>query len=60
MIFPNTELFGHLGSAYGLLSDLFIEQTLSYGFIFMVNGLKYDFSYSDSKNPKSLFYSLEQ
>ena len=60
MIFPNTELFGHLGSAYGLLSDLFIEQTLSYGFIFMVNGLKKDYTYDYNKNPKSLFYSLEQ
>jgi hypothetical protein len=53
MIFPNTELFGHSGEAYGLLSDLYIEQTLSYGFIFMVNGLKDGFSYSDSKNAKS-------
>ena len=59
MIFPNTELFGQSGSSYGLLSDLYIEQTLSYGFILLINGLKKDYNYNDRKNPKSLFYPLE-
>lgn len=54
------ELFGHLGGAYGLLSDLFIEDSLRFGFIFMVNGLKKDYDYSDKMNFKSLFFSLEQ
>lgn len=60
MIFPKTRLYGHSGFAYGLLSDFYIEQSQSFSFLFIINGLKTDFSYNNKKNYKSAFYFLEQ
>ncbi len=38
VIFPNTEMFGHAGDAYGLISDLYNDPNTGFGFIFITNG----------------------
>lgn len=55
IIFPDRELWGHPGIAYGLLSDFYIDLGSKSGVIFFTNGSQQAFEYADG----SSFYEVE-
>lgn len=56
VIFPDREMIGHPGIAYGLLSDMYVDPKTGTGVIFITNGSKQEFKYGE----KSAFYEVEE
>lgn len=56
VIFPDREMVGHPGIAYGLLSDMYVDPKTGVGVIFVTNGSKQEFEYGE----KSSFYGVEE
>jgi len=55
-IFPEYQMMGHAGIAYGLLSDMYFDPIAKTGIVFITNGSKNEFEYAKS----SSFYQVEQ
>jgi len=56
VIFPDRQMVGHPGIAYGLLSDMYMDQETGTGVIFVTNGSRQEFEYGES----SAFYGVEE
>ncbi len=56
IIYPGSALAGHPGEAYGLVSDMYYEQTEQWGLIFMTNGIGYPYA----SGAHSAFYTAEE
>ena len=56
VIFPDRQMMGHPGIAYGLLSDMYMDPETGTGVIFITNGSKQEFEYGGS----SSFYGVEE
>lgn len=56
IIFPDREMQGHPGIAYGLLSDMYVDPETKSGVIFITNGSKQEYQYGAS----SSFYGVEE
>ncbi len=52
----STQMLGHPGEAYGLISDAYIDTTRDIGFIFMTNGCGVGYT----TNANSAFYTVER
>lgn len=57
IVIPATQMIGHPGEAYGLISDMYFEKTRQFGLIFMTNGY-YSGGYNFGDN--SAFYVPEE
>ena len=55
VIFPDREMFGHAGIAYGLLSDMYVDPSTGSGVIFIMSGSAQEFEYAEH----SAFYEME-
>lgn len=56
IIFPDRQMFGHAGEAYGLISDMYGDDKTKSGIIFITNGSKSNYA----KGKKSAFYQPEE
>ncbi|MFS4415634.1 serine hydrolase domain-containing protein [Maribacter sp. 2307ULW6-5] len=56
VLFPDREMVGHPGIAYGLLSDMYFEKEGNSGIVFITNGSKHDFKYGQNTS----FYEVEE
>lgn len=56
MIFPDRNMVGHAGIAYGLLSDMYFEKDKNSGIVFITNGSKMSFQYGKNTS----FYQVEE
>lgn len=56
IIFPDRNMVGHPGIAYGLLSDMYIHPESGSGVIFVTNGSKKSYHYGE----KTSFYQVEE
>jgi hypothetical protein len=52
-MFPNEIMYGHAGEAYGLLSDMYFDQSRDFGVIFIMNGADYGYG-------EGIFYDVEE
>ena len=52
----STQMFGHAGEAYGLVSDAYFDTIRQVGFVFMNNGVGVGYQ----TNNNSVFYTIEQ
>lgn len=52
----STQMFGHEGEAYGLVSDAYFDTVRNIGFVFMNNGVGIGYQ----TNNNSIFYTIEQ
>ena len=57
-IFGESQLFGHLGEAYGLISGLWAEPSTGFGLVFLTNG--YHPGHEFQRGLKSAFYLPEE
>jgi len=55
VIFPDRQMIGHAGIAYGLLSDMYVDPETGSGVVFITNGSQLDYVYAES----SAFYEVE-
>ncbi len=55
-IFPDVDMLGHPGEAYGLISDLYFETARLSGFVFLTNGAYNGYSLGDN----SAYYNVEE
>lgn len=56
IIFPDRDMIGHPGEAYGLISDMYFHKESGKGVIFATNGSKKDFAYGK----RTTFYLPEE
>lgn len=56
IVFPDRQMQGHPGIAYGLLSDLYFNQETQSGIIFITSGSKQEYQYGQN----SSFYGVEE
>ncbi len=56
VIFPDRQMSGHPGIAYGLLSDMYFDKNRGSGIIFITNGSKQEYAYGR----QSTFYLPEE
>lgn len=56
IVFPDRQMQGHPGIAYGLLSDLYFNQETQSGIIFIASGSKQEYQYGQN----SSFYEVEE
>jgi len=56
IIFPDRDMVGHPGEAYGLISDMYFHKESGTGVIFATNGSKKDFAYGK----RTTFYLPEE
>lgn len=52
----STQMFGHAGEAYGLVSDAYFDTLRNVGFVFVNNGVGVGYQ----SNNNSVFYTIEQ
>jgi CubicO group peptidase (beta-lactamase class C family) len=56
IVYPNVQMFGHAGEAYGLISDLYFDLVKKAGVIFLTNGAFNGYAYGTN----SAFYRVEE
>lgn len=56
VIFPEWNMVGHPGIAYGLLSDMYFDKDRKSGIVFITNGSKKSFEYGEQTS----FYQVEE
>jgi CubicO group peptidase (beta-lactamase class C family) len=56
IVYPNVQMFGHAGEAYGLVSDLYFDPVKRAGVIFLTNGAFNGYAYGTN----SAFYRVEE
>ncbi|KAK2712952.1 uncharacterized protein LOC136025527 [Artemia franciscana] len=56
VVFPDRRMFGHLGNAYGLISDFYFDPQSDYGVIFVTNGVFNGLSIGE----ETAFYQVEE
>lgn len=56
VVFPDTDMIGHPGEAYGLISDMYFDRAKGRGVIFVTNGSKKDFAAGE----RTTFYRPEE
>ncbi|MCA1752706.1 MAG: beta-lactamase family protein [Flavobacteriales bacterium] len=57
-VFPDTELYGHPGEAYGLISDLYVHPETGFVMAFLTNG--YTVSNNYAFGATTTFYAVEE
>jgi CubicO group peptidase (beta-lactamase class C family) len=56
IVYPNVQMYGHAGEAYGLISDLYFDPVKRAGVIFLTNGVFNGYAYGEN----SAFYRVEE
>jgi hypothetical protein len=56
IVFPELQMWGHPGEAYGLISDWYFDPVTKDGVIFLTNGVWNGYSFGNN----SAFYTLEE
>jgi len=56
VVFPEHQMFGHPGEAYGLISDMYFDRNSGTGIIFMTNGTSGKYEYGT----ETTFYAVEE
>lgn len=56
IVFPELQMWGHPGEAYGLISDWYLDPATKDGVIFLTNGVWNGYSFGNN----SAFYTLEE
>ncbi len=56
MVFPDRQMTGHPGDAYGLLSGMYFDKDSKTGIVFITNGGKY----ITNKGLQTAFYKVEE
>lgn len=57
-VFPETQLYGHPGEAYGLISDLYVHPETKFVMAFLTNGYTVSNNYAFGIN--TTFYAIEE
>lgn len=56
IVYPNVQMYGHAGEAYGLISDFYFDPAKKAGVIFLTNGAFNGYAYGTN----SAFYRVEE